>query len=322
MPKKIKPENIKIRATCVLYSWLESWGITAEISKNDNYDLLVNNKKVLVCVNEVDDKKEGFDIKLDARIIADNKLETSLTEIYKLTESLGYGKPNLPRPINTDKKAKKEDHVSVSLRLTPFSRTPNIPASSYKKWMHIVKRESDRAYRKYSTILRRTGMDKDDLKSIGMIYLTNFLSRHRDLKDDQKSGAHLTLKLIQEFSRWSSLQSKYIKNIDPKDVPISFCVGKPVANSVVSLSYEDSGNENHQVYSYRLGEEEEPIASYSKEVANKKLNKLLSSMEHDKMISTLTNIYYNKNMDEDVREEAYRKIDKHKSKCKICSSNK
>lgn len=228
MAKKANPVQQKQRAVCVVFSWMRAWNIDARLPEAPNEgDLVVCGRQVVL---REDRQPGGHDIALAPSAILGSDLKATLAELHRLTERLGYGAPSGFRNVSGTTRANPDDYLGVSMRLTPFGRTPNIPEEDLKKWMPTLKRESDRAARRCGAILANMSLDKEDLKNIGLVYLMNFLSRHAPLGDEKATGKQLTMSLLQEYGRWADVTIRHLKNVSAHvaaGLPLDAIVGAP-----------------------------------------------------------------------------------------------
>jgi len=343
MARKVNPIQAKNRAICVTYSWLRSWGIDVRAPKDgEEGDLIVGGKVIVI---QEDSAPGNFDFSLSSSAILGSNLDDTLAELHKLTEFLGLGSPEGFRKV-TSTRANTHDYLGVSMRLTPFSRTPNLPTSDIRKWMPVLMKEVNRAFRRCEGILYNMGLEKKDLVTVGLVYLTNYLNRHQLLKDEKITGANLTLSLRQQFGRWAGVTIKHLRGVAPitSGMPIDFVMGSPCPNSRFVKS---PGEDCATSYEFNLesleSPEEEPEPQFDSEEVKQKwfhkkevkdnryytnrrrnakiaLEQALSDMPHDKMLSVLNEVKNSEFQHPDARAEAKRRIAAHQKTCSSCKS--
>lgn len=343
MAKQINPVQLKVKATCVVFSWMGAWKLSARLPLVLNEgDFVIENKRIIL---REDLDSSGYDFALSPSIILGPDLRKTLAELHRLTEFLGHGSPAGFRNVTGTKRASSNDYLGVSMRLTPFGRTPNAPIEDIMKWMPTLKREADRAARRCSGILKNMGLDVNDLRSIGLVYLSNYLNRHQTLDNDKINGANLTLSLVQEFGRWANTTIRYLKNVAPvtAGLPIDYIVGTPCLNS----SLQDAVGTDHEAnYVFNpdiqntLVEDEETFSSLQEESdwlrrkaikdgrymakrrrnAKAMLDLALSDMSHDRMVFVLSEVRDSVFQHPDARGEADNRLNSHKKACETCQS--
>jgi hypothetical protein len=341
MAKKINPTSLKNKAVCVVFSWMKSWGIDVRLPQSpEEGDLVVDGRRVVF----VEDRLPGdFDFALSPSAILGSDLQPTLAELHRLTQFLGRGAPEGFRQDTGIKRAHPDDYLGVSMRLTPFGRTPNLPTSEFAKWEKVLKREADRAARRCRSLLYSMGLDRDDLKSIGLVYLSNYLHRHQTLDNDQVNGANLTLSLMQQYGRWADVTIRHLKDVSPTTVgvPINFILGSPCPNSYIDDIY---GSNFEASYTFDLENksppiEEEPDFNTPEEAARwhhkraiqegryqakrrknatAALESGLSELPHDRMVYILNEVAESHFQDTDARDEARRRLRDHQTNCVIC----
>lgn len=352
--RKINPVQVKNKAVCVVFSWMRAWGIDARLPERpDEGDIVVGGKSIVI----QEDRRPGeFDLSLSPSAVLGSDLKVTLAELHRLTKFLGKGRPAGFRDVTGTKRAKSDDYLGVSMRLTPFGRTPNIPAADMKRWLPTLKREADRAARRCSGILASMGLDRDDLMSIGLVYLSNYLSRHQTLANDKVNGANLTLSLIQQYGRWADITIRHLKNVSPvaSGLPLDLLVGTPCAGAVVddgtrTIFADDPDDGTEQVMSYTMSfeksdepEDDEPefateadrlkwerkqVMKDGRYLAKRRRNAKaalesgLAEMPHDRMVYVLREVQDSNFHHPEARMEAHRRLNAHQSGCKTCQGH-
>jgi hypothetical protein len=336
-----KVGNIKGKAVIVVESALRAWGIEYRMPRSpQEADLVVKGKRVAV------GGSADADIVLDPVAVLASDLETVKAELHRLTEYLGLGKLGGFRNVTGLERAKSEDYEATSMRLTPFGRTLNPTEADIKKWAYYVKRESDRAAYRYTGLLNAMAMSKEDLYSIGLVYLCTFLSRHRSGKNEKADAAYLTHFLQQEFRRWATVTTAKLKNIAPATagLPVDLVVGAPCGNA----TFGEESSEAAYTFDIEVPEGEtvlEPVFNTVEDAeryerkrqmqegrykAQRQRNALmaledgLASLSHDRFVEALSEVIcsgQNGNpdvFDVDAKEEAQRRFDAHMEECPAC----
>lgn len=339
MPKQVNPIQVKNKAVCVVFSWMRAWDIEARLPERQSEgDLVVGGKAVTLSESPTE-----TDLTLSPAAILGADLNATLTELHRLTQFLGRGKPAGFRNVTGMTRASPDDYLGVSMRLTPFGRTPNIPAEDILKWRPVLKREADRAARRCAGILFNMGLDRQDLFNIGLVYLTNFLARHQSLGNEDETGKHLTMSLMQQYGRWANVTIRHLKSVAPvtAGLPIDFVMGSPCPNS----SLEDAhGTDREASYTFdpemsAVEQADEPQFSsveeeqswlrrkamkdgryHAKRRRNAKaaLDLALAEMPHDRMLFVLSEVRDSDFHHPDAREEAQRRIIAHQGECAAC----
>jgi hypothetical protein len=235
--KKLFSLSDQKRAICVAHSWLSSWGLES-IPLVDGC-LMVEGKRVDLTVSG-----KHADISLDGRKLIGRDVDQTIAECKRVSDLCGKATPPKPRKTMGTIRAKKGDYEGISMRLTPFERTSNPKESEIKKWEPIVRRERDIAYRRYRQLCKTFVMDRDDLYSIGLVYLCIYLHRHRCLTSSKIDGGLLTLFLRQEYSRWAKVTTEKLKRVkvDMSGLPLDILIGTP------ATSVEICGSTNKVVF--------------------------------------------------------------------------
>lgn len=357
MAKKSNPIQRKQKAVCVVFSWMRAWDIPARLPEAlDEGDLVVGEKRVVLR----EDRQPGeYDLALAPSAILGSDLKTTLAELHRLTQALGRGAPSGFRNVSGNGRAASSDYLGVSMRLTPFGRTPNIPETDIQKWLPTLKREADRAARRCESILWNMGLDKKDLFNIGLVYLTNFLSRHQPLGDEKATGRELTLSLIQQYGRWADVTIRHLKNVSARvaaGLPLDTMVGSPHPLAhVESGNWEDSSGEDFAeramvgTYTMDFDRIDEPVkddgepdfASVEDEEkyrrrqamrdgryqakrrrnAKAALDLALAEMPHDRLVFVLNEVVESHFQHPDAREEAARRLEAHRETCPLCATS-
>lgn len=350
--RRVNPVQLKNKAVCVAFSWMRAWGIDARLPERpDEGDIVVGGKRIVL----QEDRRPGeYDLALSPSAILGFDLKATLAELHRLTKFLGKGEPEGFRNVTGKERAKSSDYLAVSMRLTPFGRTPNIPEADLKRWLPTLKREADRASRRCAGILASMGLDVDDLYSIGLVYLSNYLARHRTLGNDKMTGGGLTMFLVQQYGRWADLTIRHLKNVSPvsSGLPLDILVGSPctggrVEEGVRHVYVDDDSGEDESVMSYVMDfepqsepEDDEPEVFLSEEdrlrwerkkvmnegryLAKRRRNARaaleagLSEMSHDRMVYVLREVRDSNFHHPEAREEAHRRLSTHTKNCETC----
>jgi hypothetical protein len=308
------------KATTVAYSWAESWGLRVQVGPTPN-SLVVEDKLV-----QVGGKGRDGCLRLDEKKLNSKDVEQVISEMWKLTEKLGFGRPNGFRNGTGTVRARVADYEATSMRLTPFERTPNPPAWLIQKQMAIINREARRAAYRYRHILDEISSDEGDMKSIALVYLTIYLNRHRDLEDAHKSGGNLTLFLRQEFARWASVTRRYLRNIsfESQGIELSATIGKPVCgaeissgNSWVEPNYTPPAHAPVQLADAEAVAQEKNRNSRRVEQIEKQEG-LLSSMTHHQWVEVMSGVINGTSHPKEAQDEAKRRMKEHCQKCETC----
>lgn len=172
------------RALCVVRSWLLSLGVPHTVRGE---------------VLEVN----GAPVEFDKAAILHPDFSTSMVEVKRVVGQFveNFEPPRAPGPH----RAAADDLLARSMRLTAFAKTANPPEAVLLKYRPIVKREADRAWRKFSHLNHALLLEPADYLSVGMVFLTIYLHRYQDLEHESRNGADLTLYLQQEFTRWDKV---------------------------------------------------------------------------------------------------------------------
>jgi hypothetical protein len=223
--EEINP-RVQSKAMCVVQSWLSSWGIPFE---SQDGCLIVDNLKVATSPTP------SADFVVDTDTLLGRDHVASMEEMQRLMASLGRLTPEAPRAPGL-RRAAADDYLARSMRLNAFARTANPPTELLEKYKPIVKREADRAYRRYPDLVHKLLLEPQDLLNIGMVFLTIYLHRYQDANhDSRRNGANLTLYLHQEFSRWASVTHKDVPSIviDPRGILAEQIIQAPVPGAAV-----------------------------------------------------------------------------------------
>ncbi len=348
--RKVNPLQLKNKAVCVVFSWMRAWGINARLPERPGEgDIVVGGVRVALAEGTVD-----ADLTLSPAAILGSDLHATIAELHRLTKFLGLGAPAGFRNVTGKERAKSDDYLGCSMRLTPFGRTPNIPAADLKRWLPVLKRESDRAARRCAGLLTSMGLDKDDLYDIGLVYLSNYLGRHQTLGNEKINGANLTLSLIQQYGHWANTTIRHLKNVSPvaSGLPLDLLVGSPcpgahVAEQSTRVYPDDLDGTAENVMSYTMdfekspeSKDDEPMdfpseearAKWEKQKATKHgrylakrrrnakaaLEDGLASMPHDRMVYVLSEVRDSNFHHPEAREEAHRRLTAHAGACNTC----
>jgi hypothetical protein len=347
MAKCVNPLQPKTRAVCVVYSWMRAWGVDVRMPAGpDEGDIVVSDKRIIF--NE-ERQSSDYDFALAASAILGADLRDTITELHRLTTFLGRGTPAGFRQVagNGTKRASRDDYLGLSMRLTPFGRTPNIPVDDILKHTKTLKREADRAGRRGRYVLANMGLDRDDLYNIGLVFVTNYLNRHQSLSNEKQNGANLTLFLHQEYGRWFDVTVRHLKNTAPvtSGVPIEYLMGAPCPNAI----FEDShGTDKEAAYCFDLEKQQQnelpsdPVFTsindeekYMRKKATKEerylakrrrnakvlLDTSLAEMPHDRMVTTLQDVASSEFQHPDARKEANRRLNEHFNSCTSCKTS-
>lgn len=259
MAKRVNPMAMKSKAVCTVYYWMRAWGIPARMPATlHEGDLVVDNHAVVLS-DDSSAASGGF--VLDPGAILGSDVRVTVAELHRLTDFLGRGKPAGFRAATGAQRARSDDYLATSMRLTAFARTPNVPEADLQAARATLKREAQRAARRFRGILAKASLDWQDLYSIGMVFVTNYLSRYADLTDKNTNGKHLTLHLQQEFGHWAEVTVKYLSKRAPSTsgIPVELLVGTPAPGAVqvrCQLSESDDGERSFDV-SYVPDQEDE-----------------------------------------------------------------
>jgi hypothetical protein len=354
--RKIGAVQLKNKATCVAFSWMRAWGIDVRLPESPTEgDLVVGGRRIVI----QEDRRPGeFDFALSPTAVMGQSVSETLAELHRLTEFLGKGKPQGFRKVSGKERAKSEDYLGVSMRLTPFGRTPNIPEADMKPWLPVLKREADRAARRCAKLLGSMGLERGDLYTIGLVFLQNYLARHQEMGNEKVTGANLTLYLIQQYGRWADVTIRHLKNVSvvSSGLPLNLLVGTPhpgaqVEEGVRHVYGDDEGEGPESVMSYEMSFEETPsteddqpltfasaeerekwerkkamqdgrYAAKRRRNAKAALEAGLSEMPHDRMVYVLQEVRDSNFHHPDAREEAHRRLTAHTTGCQTCQGHR
>jgi hypothetical protein len=341
MSRIINPTTYKQKAVCVVFSWMRSWKIDVRLPTSpDEGDIVVGDKRIVLCEGATPPE---YDLSLSPSAILGTDLKATLVELHRLTEFLGRGSPEGFRKNTNIKRASPNDYLGVSLRLTPFARTPNIPEADVLKWMPVLKREADRAGRRCRGILYNMGLDRNDLMSIGLVYLVTYLNRHQTLGNDQVNGGNLTRSLMQRYGRWASVTIRHLKKVAPitSGIPIDAIMGSPCPNSIM---WDSHGTDREASYTFnpeimdgkvdneptffsieqeqnwlrRKAMKDGKYLAKRRRNAKAALDLALEEMPHDRMVFTLSEVIASDFQHPDARIEAHKRLDLHQNNCDTC----
>lgn len=217
--------KVQSKALCIVQSWLSSWRIPYE---SQDGCLVVDNVKVAV------DPLAAADFVVDTDALLGRDHVASMEEMGRLMGALGREPLEAPRAPGL-RRAAADDYLARSMRLNAFSRTANPTSETMEKYRPTVKREADRAFRRFPDIVHKLLLEPQDLLNIGMVFLTIYLHRYQDLQREDRNGADLTLYLRQEFNRWGSVTRKDAPSIvpDPRGMLAEQVVTAPMPGAQV-----------------------------------------------------------------------------------------
>jgi hypothetical protein len=231
------------KAQCVVQSWLLSWGIPYEVGQNG---LVVDGRLVSF--------GPGGDVEVDVDAVLSKKFDESMVEVKRLMAGLGRETPELLRNPPT-RRVGKDDLLARSMRLTAFAKTPNPPEELLKKYLPIVKREADRAWRRFSVLNQTLLLEPGDYLCIGMVFLTMYLHRYQDLQYETRNRADLTLYLQQEFNHWDKVMHRDLPSlaIDPRGMLVEQFMQAPVPGAQVEWWNTWGDQPSHQRGTHAVG---------------------------------------------------------------------
>jgi hypothetical protein len=309
-------KSVLHRAMCVTGSWARSWGLSTSV---EGGHLMVAGRKV---VFQRESHAAGAVLLSAERILAKDHREVH-GELKVLAKALRVRKPKPPRVAKVDQVAEQGDHEGRSMRLTAFARSANPPESVLREHLPTIRREADRACRKYRPLALAMGYTRHDFLNIGLTYAVVYLHRKADILNEQRNGANLTRYLHQEFARWAQVTHTDMRSIipDSQGMEVSDFMGSPVPGATLAHDMEEG---YYEMPEYATPEpKEEPRRGevyYAKrrEAAKSTLTKRLMDMPHDTMVSTLTEVSESIYQDPTARELAWKLLRRHARACYRC----
>ena len=300
-----------MRCHCIVESWLTAWGIEFE---RDGDWLTVEGKSVAFYA--ADCLAPGADVTLHMGALLARNFDRSMRQVEKLMKVLGRKMPPLARRP-TEEQAAPDDYLGRSMRLRLFSQTPNPSEEAIAARWYIVKREADRACRRFRYITDTLGLEQSDFYTLGRVFLTIYLHRFQDLNNSARNKANLTLFLHQCFSRWAKVTRKDMRSIipDARGVLVHQVMAAPVPGASLEWSAEEPF--------YTMPEYVEQVEAASTEPmdpreARKAVTKALAAMEHDEMVEKLAEVMRSAYLDHDTRRAATLRFNRHLAKCEAC----
>jgi hypothetical protein len=304
------------RAMCVTGSWARSWGLHTAV---EGGHLMVAGRKVVFR----DGREKGeSDIVLSAKRVLAKDHDKVQDELKVLAKALRIRKPKAVRKADAKQVAAQGDHEARSMRLTAFARSPNPPEAVLREYLPTIRREADRACRRYRNLSLAMGYSRHDFLNIGMTYAVIYLHRKADIFNEQRNGANLTRYLRQEFGRWYKVTNADMRSImpDPQGMDASYFMGSPVPGASLGHNIEE-GFYTMPEHAQPEPEEPEHDESYyakRREEAKSSLVQKLGEMPHDKMVDTLTQVAESRYQDATARELAMKLLRKHARECMSC----
>lgn len=308
--KKAALERARMRAQCIVQSWLGAWGIP--FKHVDGY-LVVRKKTVGFYTTSPTDA----DVNLHVGALLARNFDKSMAQVEKLMKAIGRKAPTPPRRPSGEPAA-ADDYMARSMRLSLFNQTPNPPVEAMVVHHSTVKREADRARRRFRDIGERMGLETRDYYTLGLVFLTIYLHRFQDLHNAARNGANLTLFLHQCFSRWAKVTYKDLRSIsvDVRGVQVHQVMATPVPGATLDWGTEEP--------SYTIPEYYEPAVDAAEavpmdpRVARAAVTKALDEMDHDVMVEKLAGIMRSPYLDADTRRAATLRYNRHLTKCAAC----
>lgn len=211
------------KARCIVQSWLMSWGVPYE---NHEGSLVVEGKTATF--------GPGGDVEVDVDAVLSKSFERSMSEMKRLMARFGRSMPDALRAPPA-RRARADDLLARSMKLTAFSKAPNPPEELMKRYTPIVKREADRAWRRFSTVSQSLLLEPGDYFCVGMVFLTIYLHRYQDLGHESRNRANLTLFLQQEFNHWDKVLHHDLPSlsVDPRGLLVEQFMQAPVPGATV-----------------------------------------------------------------------------------------
>lgn len=211
------------KAVCITQSWLSSWGVHSERKESQ---LFVEGHTL--------DFGAGTGIRVNVEAVLSQDFTLCVSEMKRLATLIGRVALNPSRTPPT-KRVRGEDLLARSLRLTAFAKAPNPPAELMKKYEPIVKREADRAHRRFISTTREMLLEPSDYLCIGMVFLTVYLHRYQDLEHESRNRANLTLYLQQEFAHFDRVLHHDFDSLvfDPRGFLVEQFVQAPIPGATV-----------------------------------------------------------------------------------------
>jgi len=265
------------RALCVVRSWLLSLGVACEIR---------------------DGILETMDgpVEFDKSAVLHPDYSVSMAEVKRVVER--YVERFEPTRAPGPQRAAADDLLARSMRLTAFAKTPNPPAEVLLKYRPIVKREADRAWRRFSHLNHALLLEPSDYLSVGMVFLTIYLHRYQDLEQESRNGADLTLYLQQEFARWDKVLHHDLPSIalDIRGMLPEQLMSAPVPGGKVELwgtwgAPDDEGlhqqrEPSYTMPEYAVEEEEDPDMKPEGNLPHHLLPDLLTAEEFEHHVAS------------------------------------
>jgi len=277
-------KNTVGKAACVAHSWLTSWGLSVEYTTKDKVapELTIDGKyKVSFTGN-------GH-FNLDPVKVASTTLQTTLDELYLVTEPLGLGRPGPARPQDGKVRASTEDYEDVVMRVTQFKRTANPSPAAMGPFMPVVKREAQRAFRRHYALFTSMSYDWEDVYQIASVLAINHYHQYMTQKwDPDTNGKFLTHYLQQQLERLALVTSQKARNVTFSATGVHpwDTVGAPTEGAVVDSGY---GGEA----CYTVEEPTEAPPPPTKEQSKAALEAALAGMPYEKMVETLKSVATN-----------------------------
>jgi hypothetical protein len=280
----------------------------------------------------------------------------ALKAFHSVTEAIGFGSPKpIDRGAILDKKAHFDDSFElVAMRHAEFRKVPNPSTEDYAAYEKVISKAVNRFLYINTKICRRHGLDFGDLKTYAQIWTANFLGLYKvadpqNNDNERKLYAHL----CQRFGNFVEVLLKKERSCIPDLQTTSVALfGRPyeapsTTGSRAGQLYWDEGDHEALEVSeadaeatfaettyaelsvpassdYSLVEEEEQEQKVSdakrRTLAQKALKAEFAKLDHDTLVTLLTEAVGNGALCFDARTEARKQLRLHTAGCASCAA--
>lgn len=317
------------KALCLITACLEAARIKYRMELGQAHNFVVqtldgNEMKVRVAAEDAASIPEVFDI--SAQVLNHGDADDINTLFWGLTAQAGYkarapidrGVTPATAPGRKSTRPYGDDHDRVIMRETLFRKVPNPTQEVYDNLNGVIMTCVRFFYGANKELCLRLGYEIHDMKTYAQVWTANFWSTSRVLipKDKDENQKLLYRFLRQRFAEFY----KQMITFRTRNV-FTMPVDEEMSATVTPDDGSFDDDEKLQLDQYQQKHTKLDVSTYSKrrQSAAKMLKDNLGSMDHDRLVETLSEAAESWVHCPDTRKEAKRQLELHQRTCLTCA---
>ena len=236
-------------------------------------------------------------------------LPEALATFADLTEALGWGRPApVDRGVLKPTRYNYHDDLEmVCFRHNDFRRAPDPDPQELLRYKPILLSECYNFIRHNPGKCRLHMIEADDLMTYAMVWTTNFLALYQTPAEAQDPKRGCALRLRRHIrQRFDTLRTR----LDRRGLDQ---FPDQEAAEIAGIFFDERKH-------YEPPPALDPLPPRSRGVTARLLRELLEELPHDHMIRVLEAVCVRPDLPARVRKGAQSRLDRHRSQCRICST--